>query len=178
MVRPTPLAGKGRVLAALAEFWFARTGGIVANHLSDMSLADAVPDAAGRAPLEGRAMVVRRLEPLPIEAIVRGYIVGSGWKDYQKPGAVCGIALPAGLRKADKLAEPLFTPSTKAEMGAHDENISFDQAAHLLGGEVAERVRDAALAVYAHARDHAEKNVGIHKNGMSVTASERRSRDY
>ena len=155
VVLPTPIPGKGRVLTALSEFWFARTGGIVANHLSDMSLADAVPDAAERAPLEGRAMVVRRLEPLPIEAIVRGYIVGSGWKDYQKTGAVCGIALPAGLRQADKLAEPLFTPSTKAELGAHDENISFEKAAGLIGGALAERVRDAALAVYAHARDHA-----------------------
>ena len=156
VVLPTPIAGKGRVLTALSEFWFARTGGIVANHLSDMSLADAVPDAAERAPLEGRAMVVRRLEPLPIEAIVRGYIAGSGWKDYQTSGAVCGIALPTGLRQADKLAEPLFTPSTKAELGAHDENISFDRAVELLGGALAERVRDAALAVYAHARDHAE----------------------
>ena len=156
VVLPTPISGKGRVLTALSEFWFARTGGMVANQLSDMTLADAVPDAAERAPLEGRAMVVRRLAPLPVEAIVRGYIVGSGWKDYQKSGAVCGIPLPAGLRQADKLAEPLFTPSTKAELGAHDENISFDQAVELLGGAVAERVRAAALAVYAHARDHAE----------------------
>ena len=155
VVLPTPIPGKGAVLTALSYFWFARTGGIVANHLSDMSLEDAVPDAAERAPLVGRSMVVRRLEPLPIEAIVRGYIEGSGWKDYQRGGTVCGIALPEGLRRADKLPETLFTPSTKAEMGAHDENISYDRAVDLIGADVAARVRDAAIAVYQHARDYA-----------------------
>jgi len=155
VVLPTPIPGKGAVLTALSYFWFARTGGIVANHLSDMSLEDAVPDAAERAPLVGRSMVVRRLKPLPIEAIVRGYIEGSGWKDYQRGGTVCGIALPEGLRRADKLPETLFTPSTKAEMGAHDENISYDRAVDLIGADVAARVRDAAIAVYQHARDYA-----------------------
>ena len=156
VVLPTAIPGKGHVLTALSNFWFARTGPIVANHLSQRSLEEVVPDAAERAPLEGRSMVVRRLKPLPIEAIVRGYIVGSGWKDYQKTGAVCGIALPQGLRQADKLEAPLFTPSTKAEIGDHDENISFDEAGNLLGAEVAERVSEAAIAVYEHARDHAE----------------------
>ena len=155
VVLPTPIPGKGAVLTALSNFWFARTGGIVANHLSDMSLEDAVPDAAERAPLVGRSMVVRRLKPLPIEAIVRGYIEGSGWKEYQRGGTVCGIALPEGLRRADKLPETLFTPSTKAEMGAHDENISYDRAVDLIGADVAARVRDAAIAVYQHARDYA-----------------------
>ena len=155
VVLPTPIPGKGAVLTALSYFWFARTGGIVANHLSGMSLEDAVPDAAERAPLVGRSMVVRRLEPLPIEAIVRGYIEGSGWKEYQRGGTVCGIPLPEGLRRADKLPETLFTPSTKAEMGAHDENISYDQAVDLIGADVAARVRDAAIAVYEHARDYA-----------------------
>jgi phosphoribosylaminoimidazole-succinocarboxamide synthase len=155
VVLPTPIPGKGAVLTALSYFWFARTGGIVANHLSDMSLEDAVPDAAERAPLVGRSMVVRRLEPLPIEAIVRGYIEGSGWKEYQRDGTVCGIALPEGLRRADKLPETLFTPSTKAEMGAHDENISYERAVDLIGADVAARVRDAAIAVYQHARDYA-----------------------
>jgi len=155
VVLPTPIPGKGAVLTALSYFWFARTAGIVANHLSDMSLEDAVPDAAERAPLVGRSMVVRRLEPLPIEAIVRGYIEGSGWKEYQRDGTVCGIALPAGLRRADKLPETLFTPSTKAEMGAHDENISYARAVDLIGADVAARVRDAAIAVYQHARDYA-----------------------
>ena len=155
VVLPTPIPGKGAVLTALSYFWFARTGGIVANHLSGMSLEDAVPDAAERAPLVGRSMVVRQLEPLPIEAIVRGYIEGSGWKEYQRGGTVCGIPLPEGLRRADKLPETLFTPSTKAEMGAHDENISYDKAVDLIGADVAARVRDAAIAVYQHARDYA-----------------------
>ncbi len=155
VVLPTPIPGKGAVLTALSYFWFARTGGIVANHLSGMSLEDAVPDAAERAPLVGRSMVVRRLTPLPIEAIVRGYIEGSGWKEYQRGGTVCGIPLPEGLRRADKLPETLFTPSTKAEMGAHDENISYDRAVDLIGADVAARVRDAAIAVYQHARDYA-----------------------
>ena len=155
VVLPTPIPGKGAVLTALSNFWFARTGGIVANHLSDMSLEDAVPDAAERAPLVGRSMVVRRLKPLPIEAIVRGYIEGSGWKEYQRGGTVCGIPLPEGLRRADKLPETLFTPSTKAEMGAHDENISYHRAVDLIGADVAARVRDAAIAVYQHARDYA-----------------------
>ena len=156
VVLPTPIPGKGNVLTALSNFWFARTGHIVANHLCDVTLEDVVPDPAERAPLEGRSMVVRRLKPLPIEAIVRGYIIGSGWKDYQKSGAVCGIALPEGLRQADKFEAPLFTPSSKAEMGDHDENISFEEAADLIGGELANRVSQAAIAVYEHARDYAE----------------------
>ncbi len=156
VVLPTPIPGKGAVLTALSNFWFARTRHVVANHLADVALEDVVPDAGERAPLEGRAVVVRRLEPLPIEAIVRGYIVGSGWKDYLRSGEVCGIRLPAGLRQADKLPEPLFTPSTKAEAGAHDENIGFDRAAELLGSDVAERVKAASLAVYTLARDYAE----------------------
>lgn len=156
VVLPTPIPGKGHVLTALSNFWFERTGHIVANHLSDRTLEEVVPDPAVRAPLEGRSMVVRRLEPLPIEAIVRGYIVGSGWKDYQRTGEVCGIPLPEGLRQADKFEAPLFTPSSKAEMGDHDENISFEEAADLIGGELANRVSEAATAVYEHARDYAE----------------------
>ena len=156
VVLPTPIPGKGRVLTELSNFWFGRTGHLVKNHLSDRPLEDVVPDAAERAVLDGRATVVHRYQPLPIEAIVRGYIVGSGWKDYQRNGAVCGIRLPEGLRQADKLAEPLFTPSTKAEIGGHDQNIGFDEAVDLLGKDVAERVRDTSLAIYTHVRDHAE----------------------
>lgn len=156
VVFPTPIPGKGRVLTALSNFWFARTGHIVKNHLSDRPLEDVVPDAAEREALGGRATVVHRYNPLPIEAIVRGYIVGSGWKDYLRCGAVCGIVLPEGLRQADKLEEPLFTPSTKAEIGCHDENIGFDEAVSLLGQDVADRVREASLAIYCHARDFAE----------------------
>ena len=156
VVLPTAIPGKGRVLTELSNFWFGRTGDIVKNHLSGRPLEDVVPDAAERATIEGRATVVHRYRPLPIEAIVRGYIVGSGWKDYQESGSVCGIALPQGLRQADKLAEPLFTPSTKAERGGHDENIDFDAAVGLLGGQVAERVRAVSLAIYTHVRDYAE----------------------
>ena len=156
VVLPTPIPGKGRVLTELSNFWFGRTGHIVKNHQSDRPLEDVVSDAAERAVLDGRAAIVHRYQPLPIEAIVRGYIVGSGWKDYQRNGAVCGIRLPGGLRQADKLAEPLFTPSTKAEIGGHDQNIGFDEAVDLLGKDVAERVRDTSLAIYAHVRDHAE----------------------
>ncbi len=155
VVLPTPIPGKGAVLTALSNFWFARTRHLVANHLADVPLEDVLPDAAERAPLEGRSVVVRRLEPLPIEAIVRGYIVGSGWKDYLRSGAVCGIRLPAGLSQADKLPEPLFTPSTKAAAGAHDENIGFERAVELLGIDVAERVKAASLAVYGLAREYA-----------------------
>ena len=156
VVLPTPIPGKGRVLTELSNFWFSRTGHIVKNHQSDRPLEDVVSDAAERAVLDGRAAIVHRYQPLPIEAIVRGYIVGSGWKDYQRNGAVCGIRLPEGLRQADKLAEPLFTPSTKAEIGGHDQNIGFDEAVDLLGKDVAERVRDTSLAIYTHVRDHAE----------------------
>jgi phosphoribosylaminoimidazole-succinocarboxamide synthase len=128
----------------------------VPNHLADYPLARAVPDAAERAPLEERSIIVRRLKALPIEAVVRGYLIGSGWKDYQQTGAVCGIALPSGLRQADRLPEPIFTPATKAEMGAHDENIPYDRVVTLIGRGLAEQVRATALALYAFAVAHAQ----------------------
>ena len=155
VVMPDPIPGKGRVLTQISNFWFARTRHIVPNHLADYPLARAVPDAAERAPLEERSIVVRRLSALPIEAVVRGYLIGSGWKDYQQTGAVCGIALPAGLRQADRLPEPIFTPATKAELGAHDENISYDRVVALIGRGLAEQVRATALALYAFAVEHA-----------------------
>jgi len=155
VVLPTPIPDKGRVLTALSNFWFDYTRGVVPNHLADLSLVDVVPDPAERVAIEGQATVVRKLKTLPVEAIVRGYIIGSGWKDYQKTGAVCGIELPGGLRLADRLPEPIFTPSTKADVGAHDENIDFDRTVRLIGAELAEQVRDAALTVYARARDYA-----------------------
>lgn len=148
VVMPTPIPGKGKILNAMSNFWFERTRGIIPNHLSDVALADVVRDPAERALLDGRAMVVKKLRGLPVEAIVRGYLVGSGWKDYQKTGSVCGIALPKGLREAEQLPEPIFTPSTKAPLGAHDENISYDQMETVLGHDMAARVRDATLAVY------------------------------
>jgi phosphoribosylaminoimidazole-succinocarboxamide synthase len=155
VVLPTPIPGKGAVLTALSNFWFARTRGLVPNHLSDIRLADVLKDPAQRAQVEGRAIVVRRLKALPVEAIVRGYIVGSGWKEYKSAGTVCGMPLPKGLREADKLPDPIFTPSTKADVGAHDENISFDQAAQLLGGDLAAQVREASLKIYRAAADYA-----------------------
>jgi phosphoribosylaminoimidazole-succinocarboxamide synthase len=155
VVMPDPIPGKGRVLTQISNFWFARTRHIVPNHLADYPLARAVPDAAERAPLEERSVVVRRLKALPIEAVVRGYLIGSGWKDYQQTGTVCGIALPAGLRQADRLPEPIFTPATKAEMGSHDENIPYERVVALIGRGLAEQVRATALALYAFAVEHA-----------------------
>ena len=148
VVMPTPIPGKGKILNAMSNFWFERTRGIIPNHLSDVALADVVRNPAERALLDGRGMVVKKLRGLPVEAIVRGYLAGSGWKDYQKTGSVCGIALPKGLREAEQLPEPIFTPSTKAALGAHDENISYDQMETVLGHDMAARVRDATLAVY------------------------------
>ena len=155
VVLPTPIPGKGRVLTAVSNFWFERMRHIVPNHLADLSLAQIMPDPAERAQVEGRSMVVRKLKPLPIEAIVRGYLIGSGWKDYQKSGAVCGIALPAGLRQADKLPQPMFTPSTKAAVGDHDENISFDRTVQLIGEELATKVSDVSTRLYVEAAAYA-----------------------
>ena len=155
VVLPDPIPGKGEVLTRLSRFWFDRLHGVLPNQLTGDSARDVVPDAEEAAAVESRAMVVRRLQPLPIEAIVRGYLVGSGWKEYQKGGTVCGIGLPGGLREADRLPEPIFTPSTKAQAGAHDENIDFDQAAALIGTELAGRVRDLSLDLYRQAAAYA-----------------------
>jgi phosphoribosylaminoimidazole-succinocarboxamide synthase len=162
VVLPQPIPGKGEVLTRVANFWFGRTGNIIPNHISDKPLAEVVPDAAQRAALGDRAMIVRKLKPLPVEAIVRGYLIGSGWKDYQNTGAVCGITLPEGLQQADKLPEAIYTPSTKAEVGDHDENISFEETVNLLGRELAEQVRDAALRIYTECAAYArEKGIII-----------------
>jgi phosphoribosylaminoimidazole-succinocarboxamide synthase len=158
VVLSDPIPDKGRVLTAVSDFWFARTGHIVPNHLCEMSLADALPDAQQRASVEGQATVVRRLKPLPVEAIVRGYIIGSGWKDYQASGEVCGIKLPDGLRQADKLPEAIYTPSTKAEIGEHDENIAFDATVALLGQDMAQRVKELSLKLYTEAADFARQH--------------------
>jgi phosphoribosylaminoimidazole-succinocarboxamide synthase len=148
-VHPTPIPGKGQVLTGMSVFWFELTSEIVPNHL--ISATEGVPD-----PVRGRALVVHRLEMLPVECVVRGYLSGSGWKDYQRSGAVCGIALPAGLRESEQLPEPLFTPATKAEIGDHDENIDFEGVVRALGDrELAERVRAASTAVYRRAAEHA-----------------------
>ncbi|OOZ42560.1 phosphoribosylaminoimidazolesuccinocarboxamide synthase [Solemya elarraichensis gill symbiont] len=157
VILPQPIPGKGEVLTRVANFWFERTKDMVPNHLSDMSLESVVPDAAQREQLGDRAIVVKRLKPLPIEAIVRGYLIGSGWKDYQKTGSVCGIELPTGLQQADKLPEAIYTPSTKAAVGEHDENISYEQTIDLLGEEMATKVRDMSLKIYTEAADYARE---------------------
>ncbi len=154
VILPTPVPEKGRVLNELANFWFGRLGGIIPNHLTGIDPESVVaPDE--REQVRGRAVVVRRLVPLPVEAVVRGYLEGSGWKEYRESGKVCGIALPAGLKRASKLPQPIFTPATKAEAGHHDENISFEQMAALVGEARAREVREAAIRLYTAAADYA-----------------------
>src|SRR6187397_3186220 len=161
VVLPTAIPDKGRVLTGLSRYWFAHTSaaGIVPNHLLGTDPADLptgwTAGATDAADLRGRLMICRRANPLPVEIIVRGYLSGSGWKDYRASGSLCGIALPSGLRESDRLPEPIMTPSTKAEQG-HDQNIDFDAMVALVGGPVAERARDIALALYAHGAAHAE----------------------
>jgi phosphoribosylaminoimidazole-succinocarboxamide synthase len=155
VILPDPIPGKGLVLSNVSNFWFGKMAHVLPNHLSGMTLAEAVPDATEREQIEGRAIVVKKLKPLPVEAIVRGYIIGSGWKDYQASGAICGIQLPEGLQQAQQLPEPIFTPSSKAAVGDHDENISFAQTVVLLGESMAEQVRQASLTLYTEAAAYA-----------------------
>jgi phosphoribosylaminoimidazole-succinocarboxamide synthase len=155
VVLPDPVPFKGEVLTQISLFWFAKTRHMVPNHLSDVKVEDVVGDAEERAQLAGRAMVVRKLEALPIEAVVRGYLIGSGYKDYKRNGAVCGIALPAGLQMAEALPEPLFTPASKAPAGRHDENIDFDAIVALVGSDCAASIRRIALDIYRFAAEHA-----------------------
>ncbi len=155
VVMPDPIPGKGRVLTAISNFWFARTQRVVSNHLTGESLSRYVGNPGELAMLEGRAVVVERLTPLPVEAVVRGYLAGSGWKDYRKDGTICGIRLPEGLVQAARLPEPIFTPATKAAAGAHDENIGYDQMVAIVGASAAARIRELALKLYAHAVEHA-----------------------
>jgi phosphoribosylaminoimidazole-succinocarboxamide synthase len=157
VVLPDPIPGKGRVLDEISRFWFARTSHIIGNHLTGEPLERATRDATELTLLEGRAVIARRLEALPIEAVVRGYLSGSGWKDYQASGSLCGIVLPAGLQQAQALPTPLFTPATKAAAGEHDENISFDETVRLLGAERAAAVRETALALYEFAAAYARR---------------------
>ncbi len=149
-----PIPEKGKILTALSSFWFDRLGHVIPNHLTGISPESVVTDGE-KGEVEGRAFVVKKLKALPIEAIVRGYIVGSGWKEYKKSGTVCGIPLPQGLVEAEKLPEPIFTPSTKAPMGEHDENISFEEARRLIGAELAEKVKQAAIGLYSEAAEYA-----------------------
>jgi len=157
VVLPDPIPGKGQVLTSVSNFWFEKMQKVIPNHLSNLSLEDVVPDATERAQIEGRAIIVKKLTPLPVEAIVRGYLIGSGWKDYQNSGSVCGIELPKGLQLAQQLPEAIYTPSTKAAVGDHDENISFAETIPLLGEEMATKVRDVSLQLYTTAAAYAKE---------------------
>ena len=154
VILPTPVPEKGRVLTELANFWFGKLAGIVPNHLTGID-PETVVAADEREQVRGRAIVVKKLQPLPVEAVVRGYLEGSGWKEYAASGSVCGIALPPGLERASKLPEPIFTPATKAEAGHHDENITFEQMERLVGAERAREVRDTAIRLYRAAAEYA-----------------------
>jgi phosphoribosylaminoimidazole-succinocarboxamide synthase len=155
VVLPDPIPGKGEMLTQISNFWFAKTAHLLPNHLLGTPLDEVLPAGTDLALYERRAVVTKRLTPVPVEAIARGYLIGSGWKDYQATGAVCGIALPAGLQQAQQLPEPIFTPSTKAAVGDHDENVSFDAVVALVGAELAHKLRDATLAIYRYAAAYA-----------------------
>ena len=156
VILPDPIPGKGRVLTRVSNFWFEKMRHIIPNHLStELTLEDVIPDPELRAVLEGRTIIVKRLQPLPVEAIVRGYLIGSGWKDYLATGMVCGISLPSGLQQAQQLPHPIYTPSSKAEVGVHDENITFAKTVALMGQTLAEEIRDASIQLYCTAADYA-----------------------
>jgi phosphoribosylaminoimidazole-succinocarboxamide synthase len=155
VVLPDPIPGKGEMLCQMSNFWFAKTAHLLPNHLTGRAVADVLPAGIDAALYAKRAVVTKRLKPVPIEAIARGYLIGSGWKDYQRTGRVSEITLPDGLRQAEQLREPIFTPSTKAAVGAHDENIGFDAVVAAIGADLAEQVRSATLAIYKFAADYA-----------------------
>ncbi|HEY5734734.1 MAG TPA: phosphoribosylaminoimidazolesuccinocarboxamide synthase [Gammaproteobacteria bacterium] len=155
VVLPTPIPGKGIVLTQVANFWFDFFKDLVPNHLSDLKLKDVLSDKKELSQARDRSIIVRKLKPLPVEAIVRGYLIGSGWKDYQQTGSVCGISLKAGLELADRLPSPIYTPSTKAEVGEHDINIDFDLTVELVGQELAEQMREISLKIYTQAAEYA-----------------------
>ena len=157
VVLPDPIPDKGEVLNEMSNFWFRKLAHIVPNHLNGAAPDKVIKGADEAAQVRGRAVVVKRLKPLPVEAVVRGYLIGSGWKDYQQTGAVCGIPLPKGLQQADKLPEVIFTPATKAEAGAHDENISFERMEQLVGKKLAAKVREVSMRLYREAADYARE---------------------
>jgi phosphoribosylaminoimidazole-succinocarboxamide synthase len=155
VVLPDPIPGKGEILTRISSFWFERTADIIPNHLSSIEVADVIDDPGLLEILRHRSVVVKRLKPLPLEAIVRGYIIGSGWKDYQENGAICGILLPPGLQQAARLPEVIFTPSNKAAAGRHDANVDFESIAATIGQSLAEKIRDVSIQIYQHAVNHA-----------------------
>jgi phosphoribosylaminoimidazole-succinocarboxamide synthase len=181
VIMPDPVAGKGAILTRISNFWFDKARELIPNHLSNLNLADYV-SASDYALLKDRSVIVKRLKTVPVEAIVRGYIIGSGWKDYQASGAICGIQLPAGLQLAQQLPEPIFTPSTKADVGDHDINISFAESARIIGQELAEQIRDVSIKIYKMAADYARQRgiiiadtkfeFGLDENGQLVLADE------
>lgn len=182
VILPDPIPGKGVILTATSNFWFEQMRDVIDNHLSDLLLEDVLPDPAEREQVTGRAIIVKKMKPLPVEAIVRGYIIGSGWKDYQKTGEVCGIKLPAGLKQAQQLPAAIYTPSTKADVGDHDQNVDFASTVSLLGEELAQRVRDVSITIYTRAAQYArEKGIiiadtkfefGTDENGQLVLIDE------
>lgn len=155
VILPDPIPGKGEMLCQISNFWFAKTARLVPNHLTGKDVATILPAGIDADLYTKRSVITKRLKPVPVEAIARGYLIGSGWKDYQATGSLCGIRLPAGLRQAEKLPAPIFTPSTKAAIGDHDENIGFDQVVATIGGDLAEQVRDATLKIYTFAAEFA-----------------------
>jgi len=182
VIMPTPIAGKGIILNQVTQFWMNKLSHIIPNQQCELKLEDVLPDETERAEVASHAMIVKKLKALPIEAIVRGYIIGSGWKDYQATGTVCGIELPENLRLADKLPQAIYTPSTKAAVGAHDENIDYTQSQELLGEDIARQVRDVSLQLYQEAADYALKRgiiiadtkfeFGLDKNGRLTLIDE------
>ncbi len=157
VVLPDPIPGKGRVLTTVSNFWFHKMQNLIPNHLADLSLEEVIPNPEERSQVSGRAIIVKRLNPLPVEAIVRGYLIGSGWKDYQQSGSVCGIALPEGLQQAQQLPTAIYTPSSKAAVGDHDENITFEQTIPLLGKEIAQQIKQISINLYTQAAEFARQ---------------------
>ena len=181
VIMPDPVAGKGAILTRISNFWFDKARKLIPNHLSDLDLADYV-SAEDYELLKDRSVIVKRLKTVPVEAIVRGYIIGSGWKDYQSSGAICGIELPPGLQQAEQLPEPIFTPSTKAAVGDHDINISFAESAEIIGQQLAEQIREVSIRLYRMAADYARQRgiiiadtkfeFGLDESGQLVLADE------
>lgn len=182
VILPDPVPGKGNVLTEVSNFWFHRFSQRIPNHLTDISLQEIITDADELAQLQGRSIVVKKLRPLPLEAVARGYLIGSGWKDYQVTQSVCGINLPAGLQQAEQLPEPIFTPATKAAMGDHDENIDFAVTVELVGTDLAEQIREVTLGIYLDAVEYARSRgiiiadtkleFGLDKNDQLVLIDE------
>ncbi len=182
VVLPEPLPGKGKILTQLALFWFEQMGDLIPNHLSDLSLENVLPDAHEYAQAENRSMLVKRLKPLPVEAVVRGYLIGSGWKDYQQTGSVCGVELPANMEIAQQIEPAIFTPATKADVGDHDINISFKEMANIIGRELADQVASVSQTIYQRASAHCKQRgiiladtkfeFGIDENGALTLMDE------